>query len=412
MDPRYVKLADIMVDFSTKVQLSDHVLLMTDVSIPHDMNRAVIEAVRKRGGIMLDPIVWDQRLMAAARVGCTERSLGDDAQAYLAKLRGTQVRIALRGYTNPLEMSGVPGEDQARFDKFYTGATIEQAVEHTRWVLSVWPTTGFAQLAGLTTTAAEDMFFNAVLADYPAMALAVQPLQELMERTDKVEIIGPGDTQLSFSIKGIGVVPCVGTMNIPDGEVFTAPVRDSMNGVIEYNTLTITKSGERFEGVQFIVRDGKIVRSDCKVGDPKRIEQILNTDEGARYFGEWALGINNGVTKIIGDTLFDEKVGGTFHLTPGKAYANANNGNRSGVHWDIVCDQRESAGGGAIYFDGVLIRKNGIFVLPELAGLNPAGSVVPQDDSPECNTCGHFTTRRGNQYLCLNCGATLPVLVS
>ncbi len=374
MDPRYSQLADIMVDFSTKVQPGDQVLLQTDVSTPHDMNLALIEAVRKRGGTMLTPIIWNPRLFAAARVGCTEQSLGVDAQAYLTTIRGTQVRIALRGYDNPLEMSGVPGEDQQRYDKCYTGAVMEQAVEHTRWVLSIWPTTGFAQLAGLTTTQAEDMFFGAVLADYPAMERSVQPLKELMDRTDRVEISGPGETNLKFSIKGIGGVPCVGHRNIPDGEVYTAPVHDSMNGRIEYNTLTITKSGERFEGVWFNIANGKIVDSGCEVGDEDRIKQILDTDEGARYFGEFSFGLNWGIQHIIGDTLFDEKVGGTFHLTPGKAYSNADNGNRSGVHWDIVCDQREAAGGGEIYFDGVLVRKNGIFVLEELAGLNPPTS--------------------------------------
>lgn len=371
MDPRYRQLAEIMADFSTNVQPNDHVLLMTDVSTPHDMNRAVIEAVRRQGGVMLAPTVWDQRLMAAARIGCTERSLGVDAEAYLATLRGTQVRIALRGYANPLEMSGVPGDDQQRYDKEYSGRVMEQAVEHTRWVLSVWPTTGFALMAGLSTTAAEDMFFRAVLADYPAMERAVQPLKDLMQRTKQVDIHGPGETHLSFRIDGIDARPCVGHRNIPDGEVYTAPIRDSMDGYIQYNTLTITKSGERFEGVRFVVVHGKIVESSCKVGDPQRIEQILNTDEGARYFGEWSLGLNWGIQKIIGDTLFDEKVGGTFHLTPGKAYKDADNGNRSGIHWDIVCDQRESAGGGEIYFDGRLVRKNGLFVIDELAGLNP-----------------------------------------
>ena len=373
MDPRYRQLAEIMTGYSTQIGQGDHVLLMTDVSTPHDMNVAVIEAARARGGILLDPLVWSPRLMAAARRGCTQASLLVDSDAYLAKLKGTQVRIVLCGYTNPLEMSDVPGEDQALFDKVYTGRTMEQAIEHTRWVLSVWPTTGFALMAGLSTTAAEDMFFKAVLADYPAMERAVQPLKDLMDRTDQVRIIGPGETFLEFSIKGIGSVPCTGRLNIPDGEVFTAPVRDTMRGTIHYNTLTITKTGDRFEGVRFEVMNGKIIKSGCDGGDPKRIEQILNTDEGARYFGEWSLGLNNEITTIIGDTLFDEKVGGTFHLTPGKAYATADNGNRSGVHWDIVCDQREPAGGGEIYFDGRLVRKNGLFVLDELAGLNPGG---------------------------------------
>lgn len=361
-----------MAGFSTSVQPGDHVLLQTDVSTPHDMNRAVIKAVQERGGIMLAPMIWDPRLQAAARPGCTEQSLGVDAEAYLATIRGTKVRIALRGYVNPLELSSVPGEVQQRYDRYFYARVIEEAVEKTRWVLSVWPTTGFAYMSGLSTTAAEEMFFDAVLEDYPAMERAVQPLKKLMDRTDRVEIKGPGETRLSFSIKGIGGIPCVGHRNIPDGEVYTAPVRESMNGTIQYNTLTITKSGERFEGVRFDVVNGQIVASDCKVGDANRIKQILDTDEGARYFGEWSLGLNWGIQRIIGDTLFDEKVGGTFHLTPGKAYSNADNSNKSGVHWDIVCDQRVSAGGGDIYFDGQLVRRNGIFVLDELMGLNPS----------------------------------------
>ena len=371
MDPRYAQLAQLMVDFSTQVERGDHVLLQTDLSTPHDMNLAVIEAVRKRGGVMLAPIVLDQRLMAAARVGCTERSLAVDAQAYLATIRGTKVRIVFRGYVNPLEMSSVPGEDLRCYDKHFTASVMEESIENTRWVLSVWPTPGFAFMSGLSTTQAENLFFQAVLADYPAMERAVRPLQELMERTNQVRIVGPGETSLEFSIQGIGTVPCVGHRNIPDGEVFTAPVRESMNGTIQYNTLSITKSGERFEGVRFEIVKGKIVKSGCRAGDPQRIEQILDTDEGARYFGEWSLGLNWGIQSIIGDTLFDEKVGGTFHLTPGRAYSNADNGNRSGVHWDIVCDQRESAGGGEIHFDGRLVRKNGRFTIDELAALNP-----------------------------------------
>ena len=377
VDSRYVQLAEIMAGFSTEVQPGDHVLLQTDVSTPYDMSRAVIEAVRKRGGIMLAPNILDARLQAAARVGCTEQSLSVDANAFLTSIRGTKVRIALRGYVNPLELSSVPGEDQQRYDRYYYAKVIEEAIENTRWVVTVWPTPGFAYMAGLSTPQAEDLFFRAVLADYPAMQRAVQPLKERMDKTDQVEIKGPGRTHLKFSIKGIGGVPCVGHRNIPDGEVYTAPVRNSMNGLIEYNTLTITKSGERFEGVWFRVRDGKIVESGCRVGEPGRIEQMLDTDEGARYFGEWSLGLNWGIQRIIGDTLFDEKVGGTFHLTPGKAYSNADNGNKSGVHWDIVCDQREDAGGGEILFDGQLVRKNGLFVPDELAGLNPSGARAP-----------------------------------
>lgn len=370
MDTRYEKLAETLVGFSTKTGRGDRVLLQTDVTVPFDMNLAVIRAVRKAGGIMLRPMPIDQRLLAAAQEGCTKRSLGVDAASYLTTILGTDVRIALRGYMNPFEPSGVPSKDSQRHDRYFTGAVMEEAVEGTRWVVTNWPTPGFAILAGMSTTEAEDFFFRAVLVDYEAMTRSVQPLLDLMRQTKDVRIVGP-NTDLAFSIEGIPAIPCTGERNIPDGEAETAPVRDSVNGRIQYNTLTITKTGDRFEGVGFEVRDGKIIDAWCDSGDENRLQTILDTDEGARYFGEFSLGINWGVTRVIGDTLFDEKVGGTFHFTPGKCYDAAPNGNKSAIHWDIVCDQRESAGGGEIFFDGVLVRKNGLFVLDALQGLNP-----------------------------------------
>jgi aminopeptidase len=373
VDPRYSQLAEIMAGFATNVQPGNHVLLQTDVSVPHEMNLAVVEAVRARGGIMLKPEMLNPRLQAVCLPGCTESSLEVDAESYLRTIKGADVRIILRGYQNPFELSGVPEDDTRRYAKHYTAKVIGASTTDVRWVLGGWPTIGFAQLAGMPTTAMEDLFFRAVLADYPAMEKAVEPLKVLMERTKRVRIVGPGDTDLSFSIEGIGAIPCVGHRNIPDGEVYTAPVRDSVNGVMHYNTPTITKSGDRFSDVRFVFRNGRIVEASCGQGSQAKLDSILDTDEGARYIGEFSLGLNWGINQIIGDTLFDEKVGGTLHFTPGKAYENAaDNGNRSGIHWDIVLDQRPWAGGGEIYFDGQLIRKNGIFVINELRGLNPS----------------------------------------
>lgn len=378
MDPRYAQLAQLMAGHATGIKAGDRVLFITYTSVDPKMNEAVIEAVRQAGGSVLEPLLRDQRLIAAALRTTSEDSLETDGAQYLYRLQGATKRIEIRGYLNPNEAGRASMEDHQRFARSSQVQWGDHFADGMGWVLTNWPSAGFAQLMGVSTPEAEEMYFKAVLADYPAMERSVQPLKELMDRTDQVMIHGPsrkgGYWNLRFSIKGIGGVPCVGHRNIPDGEVYTAPVRNSMNGMVEYNTLTITKSGERFEGVYFKVREGKIYESGCEVGDPHRIEQILDTDEGARYFGEWSLGLNWGIQRIIGDTLFDEKVGGTFHLTPGKAYKDANNGNKSGVHWDIVCDQREPAGGGEICFDGKIIRKNGIFVLPELAGLNPAGT--------------------------------------
>ena len=150
-------------------------------------------------------------------------------------------------------------------------------------------------------------------------------------------------------------------MNIPDGEVFTAPVRDSIEGQIRFNTPTIYQ-GSSFDGVKFVFEKGRIVHSECAGGDPAKLRTILDTDEGSRYVGEWSLGCNPRILEPMRDILFDEKIAGSFHLTPGNAYDEAENGNRSKVHWDLVQIQRPEYGGGRIEFDGEPIRIDGRFV--------------------------------------------------
>ena len=193
------------------------------------------------------------------------------------------------------------------------------------------------------------------------------PLVELMNRTDKVHIKGPG-TDLHFSIKGIPAIKCAGTMNIPDGEVFTAPVKNSINGTLRYNVPAVFQ-GRTYENIAFTFKDGKIVKATAN--ETASLNKVLDTDAGSRYVGEFSFGLNPYILTPMKDTLFDEKIAGSFHMTPGRCYDEAPNGNQSAIHWDLVCIQRPEYGGGEIYLDGVLVRKDGRFVLPELAGLNP-----------------------------------------
>jgi aminopeptidase len=195
----------------------------------------------------------------------------------------------------------------------------------------------------------------------------MQPLAKRMREADQVKIVGPG-TELTFSIKDIDAIPCDGKLNIPDGEVFTAPVRDSVNGTLQYNARTIYH-GVIHDDVRFEFKDGKIV--DATSTNTKALNEVLDSDEGARYVGEFAIGFNPFITEPMLDILFDEKIAGSFHFTPGQAYDEAFNGNKSSVHWDIVCRQTEDCGGGEIWFDGTLIRKDGLFVTDDLIGLNP-----------------------------------------
>ncbi len=237
-----------------------------------------------------------------------------------------------------------------------------------QWVILNWPTKGQAQSSRMPYEDFYDFVINATSMDYSKMKKDMQPLSDLMSGTDKVRITGPG-TDLTFSIKGIPNEICAGENNLPDGEIYTAPVRDSVEGTLAYNTPS-PYHGKVYNGVKLEFRKGKIVKATAD-SSTDALNAIFDTDEGARYIGEFALGVNPHVTKPFGNTLFDEKIMGSFHFTPGNAYEDtADNGNRSAIHWDMVCIQTKEYGGGEIWFDGVLVRKDGMFVLPELKALN------------------------------------------
>jgi len=276
--------------------------------------------------------------------------------------------IGIRGGMNVNELADVPQEKMRAYQDFFLKPVhFEERVNNTRWVILRYPNESFAQLAHMSTAAFEDFFFDVCTLDYEKMEKALQPLKKRMEKTDRVRLTGP-ETDLRFSIKDIPVIGCSGSHNIPDGEVFTAPVRDSVNGHIQYNTPTIYQ-GTPFSDVFLRFENGKVV--EAKADKTEKINEILDTDEGARYVGEFALGFNPYITKPMLDILFDEKMAGSFHFTPGKAYEDANNGNRSNIHWDMVMRQTPEFGGGEIRFDDALIRKDGRFVPDDLQGLNP-----------------------------------------
>lgn len=244
---------------------------------------------------------------------------------------------------------------------------LDYRVNKTKWVVLRYPNNAMAQLANTSLEAFEDFYYDVCTLDYKKMSEAMTPLVDLMNRTDKVRVTGK-NTDITFSIKDIPAIKCDGERNIPDGEVYTAPVRESMNGIISYNTPS-EEQGFTYENIVFEIKDGKIINATAN--NNERINELLDTDDSARYFGEFAIGVNPYILHPMKDTLFDEKISGSIHLTPGASYEDAFNGNKSAIHWDLVFIQRPEYGGGEIWFDDVLIRKDGLFVLPELQGLNP-----------------------------------------
>ena len=278
--------------------------------------------------------------------------------------------VAVRGYDDLFALSDIaPAKMKAYNQIYYNMVHFDRRIAKTRWCVMRYPNDTMAAVSKMSRKALEDFFFEACLVDYKKMGKAMKPLKDLMDKTDKVRIKGP-NTDLEFSIKGLKAIVCDGKMNIPDGEVYTAPVKNSINGHIQFNTDTVY-GGTFYSNVYLEFKDGKVIKAESRANNDKLQKQI-NVDEGARYMGEFAIGVNPYIRKEMLDILFDEKIACSLHMAIGNSYSDETfNGNRSSVHWDLVLIQDKAHGGGEIWFDDKLVRKDGLFVLPELKKLNP-----------------------------------------
>ena len=367
MDERIRKLAKNLVNYSCRVKEGDKVYVHYIGQQTEPLALAVIDEVYKAGGLPF-PHYTGTKAQRRMLLCCSEVQLKLMAKVDSLEMENMDCYIAIRGTDNASELSDVPSEKMALYDRLYsTPVHHEIRVPKTRWVVLRYPNDAMAQLSNMSTEAFEDFYYQVCCLDYSRMAEAMKPLVDYMNRTDRVRLVGPG-TDLSFSIRDIPAIPCAGELNIPDGEVFTAPVRDSVNGTISYNAPSLYQ-GVTYENVSFTFKNGKIMKASAN--ENEKLNQLLDTDEGARYVGEFAIGVNPYVMKPMKDILFDEKINGSIHFTPGNCYDEAPNGNRSAIHWDLVWIQRPEYGGGEIYFDDVLVRKDGLFVADELKCLNP-----------------------------------------
>ena len=365
MDPRNEKLAGVLINYSCKLQPGEKILIEYDGAECEELARQLVREAYKAGGRPYVNI-RNARVRREIMLGAEEEQLRFLNDCSLYQMKGMDAHIQIHGEANSAELADVPAEKMALYSRMIS-PTEDYRCDHIKWVEIRYPNPAMAQLAGTSTDAFASFYYDVCTMDYGKMDRAMDPLKELMDRTDRVHLTGPG-TDLTFSIKGIPAIKCAGELNIPDGEVYTAPVRDSMNGVISYNTPSL-EQGFTFENIRFEIENGKIVKATAN--DTERINNMLDTDEGARYFGEFAIGVNPYILHPIKDILFDEKICGSFHLTPGMCYENAPNGNKSAIHWDLINIQRPDYGGGEIWFDDVCIRRDGVFILPELEGLNP-----------------------------------------
>ncbi len=357
-DKRNEILARNLLDYSVEIKPGEMVYIEIKGKETIELGKQLVRLTTERGAVPF----WyynDESILRQWVRGANDDQLKKQAEIHLQLMERADAYIGLRGSDNPFDMADIdPKKIEQHNILFYKPVHLEERVKRTRWVVLRYPNNAMAQLAETSQEAFEDFYFEVCCADYAKMSKAQDALFALMDATDKVHIKSPG-TNLTFSLKGIPCVKCDGKRNIPDGEVYTAPVRDSINGTLTYNTPSLYQ-GNIYNNISFTFENGKIIKATCD-GDEKKLNEVLDTDEGGRYIGEFAIGVNPFILHPMKDTLFDEKIAGSFHFTPGQCYDEAPNGNQSAIHWDLVLIQRKDYGGGEIYFDDKLIRKDGIF---------------------------------------------------
>lgn len=359
------KLSETIVNYSLELKESDRVLITSTTDEPMPLIKSLIKEITKKKAIPFVRIVNPQ-IEALLLEHTTDERIEQIKLQEEQNVNNYDAFINIRCTKNEFENINVDSEIIKKRG-LATRKSDDIRINQRKWVLLNYPSELDAYKARKNTEDFYHYAFEVMNVDYNQMMKDVEPLVKLMEQTNEVRILGP-DTDLTFSIKDIPVIPCCGKCNIPDGEVYTAPVKNSVNGIITYNVPSVY-NGNTYNKIRLTFKDGKIIEASSEK-DNDKLNKIFDTDEGSRYVGEFSLGINSKILHPMGDILYDEKILGSIHFTPGSAYKDAYNGNDSSVHWDLVLIQREEYGGGEIYFDHKLIRKDGLFTLPELQHLN------------------------------------------
>lgn len=367
-DKRIRQMAESVINNSVELKKGERIYIEAIGPSTIDMLKEMIAAATRAGGI---PFYYynDHGLVTSFFENASEAQVKAHTKIHKKIMEDSDVYVAIRGYDDVFEMSQMSPERNLMYQSIYWHQVHDLTrVPKTRWCVMRYPNQAMAAMSKMSLKDFEDFYFNACLLDYKKMEKVMEPLYQLMKKTDRVKIVAP-NTELEFSIKGIGAKKCYGKVNLPDGEVYSAPVKKSINGFVQFNTET-TYMGIAFSNVYLEFKNGKIINAKSQINNDK-LQDILNIDKGARYMGEFALGLNPHITKPLVDILFDEKIAGSFHMAIGHDYKETANGNVSALHWDLIQMQDPEHGGGEIYFDNVLIRKDGRFVLKELKGLNP-----------------------------------------
>ncbi len=367
-DERVIKLAHNLLTYSVDLQPGEKVY----IEYKGDYTRALLKELIKKTVALGGVPFWfdnDESLQRRLLHGINEEQMKAYGAIHLGLMRQMDAFLSIRGSDNPFDLADLtPDARQWNTVHFMKPVHLEQRVKHTKWAVLRYPNNSMAQLAEQPQEIFEEFYFQVCNLDYSRLSKAMDPLVRLMNDTNEVRLVGPG-THLRFSIKDIPAIKCDGRLNIPDGEIFTAPVRESVEGHITFNAPTMYQ-GQLFNDISLRFERGRVVEATASEGT-EALNKILDTDDGARYVGEFAFGLNPYITTPMKDTLFDEKIRGSVHLALGTCYDQAPNGNSSAIHWDLVLIQTPAHGGGEVFMDEKLVRRDGSFLPEDLLGLNP-----------------------------------------
>lgn len=366
--PDEQKLANQLLDHSTELKADENILIQSIGFNSIGLVRALVDQVKKRNAhpfIRIEDPEINRMLLESGSNDFWERQASTDQ---LPLMKQMDAFIGIRGSENIYENSCVgPEANKAYSEKFLNPVHFKERVENTRWCVLRYPSAAFAMNAKMPTERFRKFYFDACLFNYNKLEEAMKPLHERLSQTDMIHLKGRG-TDIRFSVKGQNWIPCFGKRNIPDGELFSSPILDSAEGEITYSPSVY--QGKPFEFVKLMVKGGIVVDFDSS--NNTALEEILETDEGARRFGEFSFGLNPVIENPMYDILFDEKIYGSNHLTLGNDYEIAANGNESNIHWDLVCI------GPDVYLDGEKVREGRQFITSNLEGLNPENLLNPK----------------------------------
>jgi len=368
MDHRINKHAKVLINYSLQLKLGETVLISTDISCLKLANEVYREALK--AGAHPQIKIDSNELQEIFLKNATSKQLSFHHENELTNVKTFDAFITLIGSENTRALTSIDTKRQKlRMQSGKDIADIYQdrmRAKEIRWVGTMYPTSGFAMDANMSLSEFEEFVYDACLLNDDDPISAWEKIEAQQEKICKflntksrIRFVSD-ETDISMNIKGRTWVNCCGKVNFPDGEVFTGPVEDSVEGFIKFSYPAIFQ-GKKIENVRLRFDKGKVVEATADKGEEFLLE-ILDTDPGARFVGEIAIGTNYGIDRLIKHMLFDEKIGGTIHLALGRSIPGSGGVNSSLIHWDMLCDMRKD---GKIYADDELIYKNGNFIIDQ-----------------------------------------------